>query len=515
MESQFQFLSLPSTILSSFLFLSFLLLFILRRKSNTSPSSKTPPPPPGPTKLPIIGNLHQLAGGSLPHHRLRDLSKTYGGVMGLQLGQVPHVFISSAESAKQVMKTHDVIFAQRPKLLAASIISYGMSDIAFAPYGAYWRQLRKICILELLSAKRVQSFRSIREEEVSNAVARITASSGREFNFSKMIVSSTHGIAARITFGKKYKGQDQFIPVVEEITQVAGGFSLADLFPSVKLLQLLSGTRSQLLKLRGEVDKMLDGIIAEHRSKGRTAEDSAAGGEVDDLVDVLLKLQGSGDLEFPLTDGNIKAVILDIFIAGSETSSTTVNWAMSEMVKNPRVMEKAQAEARRVFGSKGEVDETLLDELNYLKLVIKETMRLHSPAPLLLPRECSEDCEIDGFLVKAKSKVMVNVWALGRDPKYWDEPEEFRPERFMDNSIDFKGLNFEFLPFGAGRRMCPGIVFGLANVELPLAYFLYHFDWKLPGGAKGEDLDMTESFGATVTKKNDLMLIPTPSHSSS
>ncbi|CAN1135793.1 Desmethyl-deoxy-podophyllotoxin synthase [Linum perenne] len=502
-----QFLSFPSTIFASFFFISFIFLFILRRKSNIS-STNAAPPPPGPTKLPIIGNLHQLAGGSLPHHRLRDLAKRYGGVMGLQLGEVPHVFISSAEAATQVMKTHDVVFAQRPTLLAASIISYNMSDIAFAPYGAYWRQLRKICILELLSVKRVQSFGSIREEEVSNAVNRITASAGREFNFSKMIVSSTHGIAARITFGKKYKGQDQFIPVVEEITQAAGGFSLADLFPSVKLLQATSGMRSKLLKLRDEVDRMMGNVIAEHRRKGRT-EDSA-GGEVDDLVDVLLKLQGSGDLEFPLTDGNIKAVILDIFIAGSETSSTTVNWGMSEMVKNPRVLQKAQAEVRRVFSDKGDVDETLLHELHYLKLVIKETMRLHPPAPLLLPRECNQDCEIDGFLVKEKSKVMVNVWAVGRDPKYWKEPEEFRPERFMDSSIDFKGLNFEFLPFGAGRRMCPGIVFGLANVELPLAKFLYHFEWKLAEGIKAEDLDMTESFGATVTRKNDLMLIPIP-----
>ncbi|CAL1353949.1 unnamed protein product [Linum trigynum] len=495
-------------IFASLLFLVPFLLLKFHRKSNPSAAATAAPPPPGPTKLPIIGNLHNLAGGSLPHHRLRDLAKEYGGVMGLQLGQVPHLVITSAEAAKEVMKTHDIVFAQRPALLAAEIVSYNFTDIAFAPYGAYWRQLRKICILELLSAKRVQSFGSIREEEVSNAVTRIADSAGRELNFSRMLFSLTHGIAARVTFGKKYNGQDEFIPVVENITRAAGGFSLADLYPSVKLLHVLSGMRSTLLKLRGEADRMLGSIIADHRSRGST-EDSAAG-EVDDLVDVLLRLQGNGELDFPLTDDNIKAVILDIFIAGSETSSTTVEWAMSEMLKNHRVLQEVQAEVRRVFGPKGGVDETLLHELHYMKLVIKETLRLHAPVPLLLPRESNEDCEIGGFLVKAQSKVIVNVWAMGRDPKYWKEPEEFRPERFIDSSIDLKGSNFEFLPFGAGRRMCPGMVFGMANVELPLAKFLYHFDWELAGGIKAGDLDMEESFGATLTRKNDLKLVPIP-----
>ncbi|CAI0378853.1 unnamed protein product [Linum tenue] len=496
-----------SAIFASLLFLVPLLLFKFNRKSNPSGPAAAPPPP-GPTKLPIIGNLHNLAGGSLPHHRLRDLANRYGGVMGLQLGQVPHLVITSAEAAREVMKTHDVVFAQRPKMLAAEILSYNFTDIAFAPYGAYWRQLRKICVLELLSAKRVKSFGSIREEEVSNAATRIADSAGREFNFSRMLFSLTHAITARVAFGKKYNGQDEFIQLVEDITRAGGGFSLADLYPSVKLLQVVSGMRSTLLRLRGETDRMLGSIIADHRSKG-SKEDSAAG-EVDDLVDVLLKLQGNGEPDFPLTDDNIKAVIFDIFIAGSDTSSTTLEWAMSEMVKNHRVLYEAQAEVRKVFGPKGEVDETLLHELHYMRLVIKETLRLHAPVPLLLPRENNEDCEIDGFLVKANTKVIVNVWAMGRDPKYWKEPEEFRPERFIDSSIDYKGSDFEFLPFGAGRRMCPGMVFGMANVELPLAKFLYHFDWELAGGIKAGDLDMEESFGATLTRKNDLKLIPIP-----
>ena len=179
---------------------------------------------------------------------------------------------------------------------------------------------------------------------------------------------------------------------------------------------------------------------------------------------------------------------------------------MAELIKNPRVMKKAQNEVRDVFCRKGSVDETAISEMTYLKSVVKETLRLHPSAPLLVPRECGQKCEINGYEIPAKTKVLVNAWAIGRDPSYWTEPESFIPERFLDSPIDYKGTKFEYIPFGAGRRICPGISFGVSNIELPLAMLLYHFDWKLPGGLKQEDLNMTESFAAS--RKDDLHLIP-------
>ncbi|KAL5802282.1 hypothetical protein ACOSQ4_030587 [Xanthoceras sorbifolium] len=163
-------------------------------------------------------------------------------------------------------------------------------------------------------------------------------------------------------------------------------------------------------------------------------------------------------------------------------------------------MRKAQAKERKVFSRKGKVDETLIHELKFLKSVIKETLRLHPPGPLLLPRESRESCEIDGYEIPAKTRVIVNVWAMGRDPRYWTQAETFYPERFLNSSVDYKGMNFEYIPFGAGRRMCPGISFALSNIELPLAQLLYHFDWKLPNRMRPEDLDMTEVFGVSVIK---------------
>jgi cytochrome P450 len=185
---------------------------------------------------------------------------------------------------------------------------------------------------------------------------------------------------------------------------------------------------------------------------------------------------------------------------------------MAEMMKDQRVLKKAQNEVRVIFKKRGKVDETCIDELKYLKAIIKEVLRMHPPGPLLIPRECGQDCEIDGYHIPVKSKVIINAWAIGMDPKNWTEPERFYPERFIESCVDYRGNNFEFVPFGSGRRMCPGITFGMVNVEYPLALLMYYFDWKLPNGLKNEDLDMSETFGSAVARKDDLHLIPITYH---
>jgi len=181
---------------------------------------------------------------------------------------------------------------------------------------------------------------------------------------------------------------------------------------------------------------------------------------------------------------------------------------MTEVMRNPRVREKAQAELRQAFRGKEIIHESDLEQLTYLKLVIKETFRVHPPTPLLLPRECSQLTIIDGYEIPAKTKVMVNVYAVCKDPKYWVDAEMFVPERFEASSIDFKGNNFEYLPFGGGRRICPGMTFGLATIMLPLALLLYHFNWELPNKIKPENMDMAEQFGVAIGRKNELHLIP-------
>ncbi|CAK8565725.1 unnamed protein product [Lathyrus sativus] len=495
---------------SAYLF-SFVLLTIMVQMMRKKKNYSTYNLPRGPRKLPIIGNIHNLLS-SQPHRRLRDLADKYGAVMHLQLGEVSTIVISSPECAKEVMKTHDLNFASRPHLLASEIMSYNSTNIAFAPYGSYWRQLRKICTSELLSLKRVNSYRSIREDVLSNLVKRIASENGSPINLTEAVISSIYSIVSRAAFGNKCKDQEEFISVVTESIKVAAGFDLGDLFPSAKWIQHVTGLRPKLERYHRQTDQIFENIIHEHKEEKYTKVKDDQGDVEEDLVDVLLKYEDDNNKEFSLTKNNIKAIILDVFGAGGETSASTIDWAMAEMIRDSRIMRKAQDEVREVFKMKGSVDENCLNELNYLKSVVKETLRLHPPAPLLLPRECGQACEINGFHVPIKTKVIINAWAIARDPNYWTEPERFYPERFIDSTIDYKGSNFEFIPFGSGRRICPGITFGLRNVDLTLAILLYHFDWKLPGGSKSEELDMTEQFGVTVRRKDDLLLLPIVYH---
>ncbi|PON94068.1 Cytochrome P450, E-class, group I [Trema orientale] len=498
-------LQLPSfPILFSFFPFVFMVIKILIKEAKTGNSASKLPP--GPWKLPIVGNIHQLFG-SLIHYKLRDMAKKHGPLMYLRIGEVPTIVVSSPESAKEVMRTHDVAFASRPLILFSKIMLYDCTDIAFAPYGEYWRQLRKICTQELLSTARVHSFRPIREEELFNFIEWISSNVGSTINLTHRINMSIYSIVSRAACGRRSKDNEDLISVLEESAAVSLGFELADFFPSVRFFARISRSRPKLERLQQRAARIFDNIIHEHTEK-KSAERSGESGSEEDLVDVLLKFLDNGELGFSLTSDNLNAIIFDIFGAAVETSSTAVDWAMAEMIKNPMIMKKAQDEVREVFSRKGSVDETGLSEMKYLKSVVKETLRLHPPFPLLLPRESREKCEINGYEIPAKTRIIVNAWAIGRDPRYWNEPESFIPERFLDSSIDFKGNNFEYIPFGAGRRICVGMLFGHITVELSLALLLYHFDWKLPNGTKHEDLNMTELFGATLKRKDALHLIP-------
>ncbi|KAE8725451.1 Cytochrome P450 71D10 [Hibiscus syriacus] len=498
MELQFPCVPLLFTI--GFLFITVRILKI-SAKANRKNLNKLPP---GPWKLPLIGNLLQLMTSS-PHHTLRDLSNKYGPLMHLQLGEVPTIVVSSAKIAEEVLKTNDIVFSHRPRVLACEVMSYNRKGIIFTPHGKYWKQMRKICTMELLSPSRVHSFRSIRTQEVTDFVKSIASNQGSAVNLSDKIFSLSYGITERAAFGKKSKGQEEFMRIIKEIAKLSGAFCLADMYPSSEVLKLISGTRIKVDKLHRDSDKILENIVNEHKEKINKGDHHEAY-----LVDVLLQLQQRGDLEFPLGNESIKAVMKDMFGAGSETSATTIEWAMSELLRNPTLLKQAQNEVRSVLGENAtSLNEDKIHELKFLRLIVKETLRLHPPA-LLIIRQCAENCVINGYDVAAKTKVLINAWAMQRDPCYWNDADQFRPQRFYENSMDFRGTNFEYIPFGAGRRICPGILFAMPSIELPLASLLYHFDWKLPNQMRFEDLDMTESFGITARRKNDSLLIPIP-----
>ncbi|KAJ9146618.1 hypothetical protein P3X46_028857 [Hevea brasiliensis] len=485
------------------------LLFYILKKRLQAMRSQSKHQPPGPPGIPIIGNLHQL--GKLRHQSLWQFSKKYGPVMLIQLGRVPTLIISSADAAKEVLKTHDLNTCSRPLLAGTGKLSYNYLDIAFTPYGDYWREMRKICVLELFSAKRVQSFQFVREEEVDLLINSISnfSSSATPVDLSEKILSLTANITCRAAFGKSFQergfSHERFQEIIHEGMAMLGIFSAADFFPCVGwIVDRLTGLHARLERNFQEFDAFYQQVIDDHiqkRSKQHRQED---------FIDVLLEM-GRFQTEsaaIQLSQDHIKAILMNIFLAGVDTGAITMVWAMAELARHPRVMRKAQEEIRTCIGNKRTVSENDIDKLVYLKMVVKETMRLHPPSTLLVPRETMSKFSINGYEIQPKTRIQVNVWAIGRDPKIWRNPEEFFPERFIDNPIDFRGQHYELLPFGGGRRGCPGISMGIVTVELALANLLFCFDWKLPYNMKEEDLNMEEAAGLTTYKKEALMLVP-------
>ncbi|XP_043724225.1 tryptamine 5-hydroxylase-like, partial [Telopea speciosissima] len=491
----------------------FFIKFILK-KLKPSQSQKHKRLPPSPPKLPILGHLHHLLQTDMPHHTLSHLATQLGPIIYLQLGGIPTLVISSAQLARQVLKTHDHAFASRPQLIAAQFLSFGCSDITFSRYGPYWRQTRKICVTHLLSTKRVNSFQLIRDEEVNRLLRSISSES--ETDMSERLLALSNNVLCRVAFGRRFLGENHRLPeILTETQALLAGFSLGDFFPGMEWLWLNKwcGLRRRLENNLRDLRRVCDEIIGEHEMKKMGKEgDEASSGEEEDFVDVLLRVQGGGDLEVPITDDNLKALVLDMFVAGTDTTAATLEWTMTELARHPEVMEKAQLEVRKVARSDGTVQEHHLHQLHYLKAVIKETLRLHHPVPLLVPRESIEKCTLDDdgiYEIPAKTRVLINAYAIGRDPQYWDNPLDYNPERFItDTNIDVKDQDFRLLPFGGGRRGCPGYSFALATIEIALARLLYHFDWALPLGVTADDVDLTEIFGLATRKKVALVLLP-------
>ncbi|CAN1309566.1 Cytochrome P450 71B36 [Linum perenne] len=432
--------------------------------------------PPNPPKLPILGNLHQL--GSLPHQSLWRLSEKHGHVMQFHFGRIRAVIISSPEAAKEVMKVNDLATCSRPALDGTRRLTYDYLDVAFSPYADNWRFMRKMIILELFSLKRVRSFRFVREEEVKVLVDSLIGnrSATQQVNLTEKLYDLTANITFRMSFGFNYRGtefdKDRFHEVVHQAEAVMGSISAQQTLP------------------RG-IGWILDGffshVIEEHVKRGSWEKAD----EDKDVIDVLLGVEMEESRlgrESRFTKDNIKAVLLNLFLGGIDTSALTVNWAMARLIANPNLMKKAQQEVRNIIGDKRRVTEDDIENLQYMKLIVKETLRLHPPAPLLLPRESMSAVKICGYDVPAKTLIYVNAWGIGH----------------------YKGQSFEYLPFGSGRRICPGINVGIVTVEIALANLLYWFDWELPDEMKGGDLSMDEQSGVslTVSKKDPLLVVP-------
>ncbi|KAL6619213.1 hypothetical protein ACP70R_034352 [Stipagrostis hirtigluma subsp. patula] len=484
--------------------------------------------PPGPRGLPLIGNLHQV--GALPHRALHALAAAHGApdLMRLRLGQVPALVASSSAAAAALMREHDGAFATRPYFRTAEILTYGFQDLVFAPHGEHWRHVRRLCSAHVLSAARSHRYNAMREREVATLVRTIgdqaaSSAPGAAVDVSKALYGFANEVICRAVSGRasgeeEHPRSELFRELIEENTALLGGFCVGDYFPALAWVdEALSGAGARAWRNFRRWDELLEKMVQEHEARRRGNDVGGGGGgaeeEEEDFVDVLLALQAAERQEdrFELTRETIKSLLADMFAAGTETSFIALEWAMSELVRNPAAMHKLQREVRAAAGAAA--GSGLLGAAAatpYLRAVVKETLRLHPPVPLLLPRECTQDTAVLGFHVARGTRVFVNAWAVGRDPASWHAPDDFLPDRFLESEVDFRGGHFQFIPFGAGRRVCPGMQFGLATVELALANLVRLFDWELPDGAAPDELDMSDAPGLTTRRRAPLWLVATP-----
>jgi cytochrome P450 len=476
--------------------------------------------PPGPTGWPLIGSLGLLAGELPPHRALAALAARHGALMHLRLGSFHAVVASSAETARLVLRTHDLPFADRPPTAFGAMLAYGYKGILQTPYGPYWRMARKLCATELFTSHRVDSFEPVRAQEMRLLVRELfeSASAGAAVSVKERVQGFTMRNILRMAVGDKWSGcygsaeGVAFRRAMGEAFKVAGAVSnVGEWLPWLDSLDV-QGLNRRIKRVREVFDRFLEQILDEHEKDSRKKDFVAT-----DLVDVLLQQISKGDApeeppEARLTRDGVKAIIQDVFAGGTETGAVTVEWAMAELLRRPDAMAAATAEIDRAVGRGRWVTERDLPGLPYVYAVVKETMRLHPAGPLLFPRRAREDTVVGGYDVPAGARVLVNVWAVARDPASWPAaPDAFRPERFLAGGaaegVDVRGAHFELLPFGAGRRMCPAYNLGLKEIASVLASLLHGFAWRLPDGVAAEDVNMEEVFGLSLCLKEPLLAV--------
>ncbi|KAG5566717.1 hypothetical protein RHGRI_002311 [Rhododendron griersonianum] len=446
--------------------------------------SKSPPEPPG--AWPVIGHLHLLRGGQAPLARtLGAMADKYGPVFLFRLGMYPVLVVSNWESFKECFTTNDITLASRPQSEASKYLGYNMAGFGFAPYGPFWRGMRKLVAVELLSAHRLELFKHVRVSEIDSSIKQLytLSKTNRPKEQEALAIipwleQLTLNIITRMVSGKRYfdrtgaqdPGAGNFRRVIKEFMYLSGVFVLSDVIPFPPLGWVdLGGKLRNVKRIMRELDGIVQSWIEEH----------------------------------------------NLILAGSDTTSINLTWVLSNLLNNRRALTRAQEEIDTQIGKTRWVEESDVKSLVYLQAIVKETLRLYPPGPLSVPHQATEDCEIGGYNIPKGTRVFPNLWKLHRDPRVWPDPEEFVPERWLAGNhaagLDVSGKNFEFGPFGSGRRSCPGATFAMQVTQLTLARLIQGFELATPGN---EAVDMSEGLGITLPKVRPLEVVITPRLSS-
>ncbi|OMO79359.1 Cytochrome P450 [Corchorus capsularis] len=471
--------------------------------------------PPGPRWWPVVGNIFQLCWAP-PHVLFSKLARVHGPIMTLWLGSMSTVVIQSNEVAREMFKNHDMVLAGR-KIYESMKGDYGHEgSLITSQYGPRWRMLKRLCTTEFFVTSRLDAMRGVRGRCIDRMVQFIEDASangtksidlGRFFSLMDFNLIGNLMLSKDLFDPQSEKGAN-FFHHAGKVMELVGKPNIADFIPMFRWLDP-QGIRR---KTQFHVERAFEAAGEFIRERMESMEKGDCEGRRKDFLDVLLEFRGDGVKETrTFSSKTINAIVLEMFIAGTDTTTSTLEWAMAELLHNPRALKIVQAELRSnlSYGKKLEEEDT--ENLPYLKAVIKETLRLHPALPFLVPHMAMDSCQMLGYHIPKEKQILVNVWAIGRDPKTWEDPLVFKPERFLQpNTVDFKGHHFEFIPFGSGRRMCPAVPLASRVLPMALGSVLYYFDWILADGIKAEDMDMSERMGIALRKSVPLKAIPIP-----
>ncbi|KAK7406604.1 hypothetical protein VNO78_08233 [Psophocarpus tetragonolobus] len=476
---------------------------------------------------PIIGHLHLFGGRQHTHKTLGMMAEKHGSIFTIKLGSYKVLVLSSWEMAKECFTVHDKAFSTRPCVSASKLMGYNYAMFGFTPYGPYWREIRKLATIELLSNHRLDLLQNTRTCELEAATRELyklwltegCPKEGVSVDMKQWFGDLTHNIVLRMVRGKSYYDQydgtsddyaeseaRRYKKTMRDCMSLFGVFVLSDAVPFLGMLDI-NGYEKAMKRTASELDPLVEGWLEEHKRKRALSMNAK---EEQDFMDVMLNVLQDAEIYGYDSDTIIKATCLNLILAGSDTTMIALTWVLSLLLNHQMELKIAQDELDTHIGKDRNVEESDITNLVYIQAIVKETLRLYPPSPIVTLRAAMEECTFScGYHIPAGTHLMVNAWKIHRDDRIWSDPHDFRPERFLTThkDVDVKGQNYEFVPFGSGRRACPGASLALRVVHLTLARLLHSFNVASPSN---QVVDMTESVGLTNLKATPLQVLLTP-----
>ncbi|VVB00646.1 unnamed protein product [Arabis nemorensis] len=485
----------------------FILLWVFSLKCLSAFFFKKPKDcglPPSPQSLPIIGHLHLLL--SVPCHRsFQKLSSKYDPLLHLRTFNIPIVLVSSGSMAYELLRTNDLNFATRDHeapVMEKSIL-FGSFGFVSAPYGDYWRFMKKILVTNLLGGHSIERTRLIRGEELKTFGAMLfdKAEKNQTVDVGKEMMKLTNNSICRMIMGRKCSEENgeakKIRDLVTKSLSLARKFLIASTVGRLLKKVGISLFEKEIMEVSQRYDELLEKIIKEHEENPNKKEDK-------DMIDVLLEVCADENADYKITRNQIKGLFVELLLGGSDTSAQTTQWIMAELINHPEILKKLRDEIESVVGKTRMIQETDLSNLPYLQAVVKEGLRLHPHSPILT-RNATEGRKIGGFNIPQNTTIIINTYAVMRDPNSWEDPDEFQPERFIVSPSKGKEdekehLSLNYLPFGGGRRGCPGSNLGYIFVGVAIGIMVQCFDWRI----NGEKVNMEETGDLTLSMAHPL-----------